>query len=333
MAVDIFSIKPTHINRDLSAKYLLLYSKPKVGKTSFAAQLKRNLFLATEIGYNAIDGITALPIAKWSDFRAAVKQLKDPRARELYDTVTIDTISILADLCERYVCAREGVDKINLVPYGQGWKMVAKELQESLREITLSGLGLILICHSKEKASPYTDSEGNAITSVEPDLSKNVYGVCNAVCDLIAYIGVEFDNNGKAQRWLYTRQTPTIFAGTRWKYLDEKIPFGYEELVDAIGRAIEKQVQIDGATAVDHAEAPSNIVMQRPFDEIISDAKNIWVSYLESAKSDEEKEQHLNVMKDVIRRIFGSDDFKLSMAVPSQADLVEVFVDEMKGLL
>ena len=332
MAVDIFSIKPTHINRDLSAKYLLLYSKPKVGKTSFAAQLKRNLFLATEIGYNAIDGITALPIAKWSDFRAAVKQLKDPRARELYDTVTIDTISILADLCEKYVCAREGVDKINLVPYGQGWKMVAKELQESLREITLSGLGLILICHSKEKASPYTDAEGNAITSVEPDLSKNVYGVCNAVCDLIAYIGVEFDSSGRAQRWLYTRQTPTIFAGTRWKYLDEKIPFGYEELVDAIGRAIKKQVEMDGATVVDHVEN-TNVMVQRPFEEVIADAKNIWMTYLDSVKTEEEKEQHLNIMKDVVRRIFGSDNFKLSAAVPSQVDLVELFVDEMKGLL
>lgn len=35
--VNIFELKPTVISRDLSAKYILLYSKPKVGKTSFAA--------------------------------------------------------------------------------------------------------------------------------------------------------------------------------------------------------------------------------------------------------------------------------------------------------
>ena len=75
----------------------------------------------------------------------------------------------------------------------QGWKMVAKELQETLREITMLGFGLILICHSKEKASNYTDEDGNPISSVEPDLSKNVYTVVNAICDLIAYINVEFD--------------------------------------------------------------------------------------------------------------------------------------------
>lgn len=119
MTMSIFDIQPNVIDRSLSGKYILLYSKPKIGKTSFAAQLKKNLFLATEIGYNAIDGITALPIAKWTDIKMAVKQLKDPRARELYETVTIDTISLAADLCEKFVCSREGVTKINEIPYGQ----------------------------------------------------------------------------------------------------------------------------------------------------------------------------------------------------------------------
>ena len=57
------------------------------------------------------------------------------------------------------------------------------------------------------------------------------------------------------------------------------------------------------------------------------------MAYLDAATTDEEKEQHLNVMKDIIRRIFGSEDFKLSTAVPSQSDLVELFVDEMRELL
>ena len=330
MAIDIFSIKPSVISKSLSGKYILLYSKPKVGKTSFAAQLKRNLFLATEIGYNAINDITAQPIMKWTDIKTVTKQLKDPKAREMYDTVTIDTISIAADLCEKFVCQREGVQKINEVPYGQGWKMVAKELQDTLREITMLGFGLILICHSKEKASPYTDADGNAITSVEPDLSKNVYAVCNAVCDLIAYIGVEFDQNGKSQRWLYTRQTPTVFAGSRWKYLDERIPFGYNELIDAIGRAIEKQVQLEGATVVDEINVQH--FETRPFQEIMEDARNIWVNYLNRGTTDEEKDQRLSIMRDIINRIFGTPDFKLSAAVPSQADLVQYFIDEMKDL-
>ena len=208
--------------------------------------------------------------------------------------------------------------------------MVAKELQDTLREITMLGFGLILICHSKEKATNMTDAEGNAITSVEPDLSKNVYAVANSVCDLIAYINIEFDANGKPQRWLYTRQTPTIFAGSRWKYLEPRIPFGYDELVEAIGKSLDKQAQLDGATITDHTTI--QISESRPFNVIMDEARTIWSSYLESAQTEDEKDQRLNVMRDIIGRIFGTPDFKLSAAVPSQADLVQLFVDEMNEL-
>ena len=208
--------------------------------------------------------------------------------------------------------------------------MVAKELQDTLREITILGYGLILICHSKEKATTLTDADGNNITSVEPDLSKNIYSVCSAICDLIAYIGVEFDSNGKAQRWLYTRQTPTIFAGSRWKYLEEKVPFGYNELVNAIGDAIEKQAQLDGATVVDRVEKTQ--VVTRSFSELMSEAKQIWTDYLAGGATEEDKDQRLNVLKDIVNKIFGTPDFKLSSAVPSQVDLIELFCDEAREL-
>ena len=40
-----------------------------------------------------------------------------------------------------------------------------------------------------------------------------------------------------------------------------------------------------------------------------------------------------NIAKDVIKRVFGTETFKLSQAVPSQSDLVELFIDEMKEIM
>ena len=328
--IDIFNLKKTTISKDLSGKYILLYSKPKVGKTSFAAQLDKNLILATELGTNGLDNLSVVPIMKWVDVKNVLKQLRDPRAREMYNTVTFDTISIAADLVEKFICQRESVDSIRDVPYGQGWKMVAKELQETLREITMLGFGLILICHSKEKASNYTDEDGNPISSVEPDLSKNVYTVANAICDLIAYINVEFDKDGKSHRYLYTRQTPTIFAGSRWKYLAPKVEFGYKELVNAIEDAIEKQKDLDGAVVTDKQDFV--VEEKRPFKDVMEEAKNIWISYLNGAATDEEKESRLNILNDIITKTFGRQ-VKLSQALPSQQDLVELFIQETKDLL
>lgn len=303
----------------------------KVGKTSFAAQIEKNLILATELGTNAIDNLSVVPILKWTDVKQVLKQLRDPKARELYNTITFDTISIAADLVEKYICSRENVDNIRDIPFGQGFKMVAKELQDVLREITLLGFGLILICHSKETASSYVDEDGNAIPCVQPDLTRNIYAVASGITDLIGYIGVEFDKDGNSHRYLYTRQTPTIFAGSRWKYLNPKIEFGYNELVQAIGEAIEKQKELDGATVVDKAEMI--VEEQRPFADVMDEAKNIWVSYVGGVEDEEEKENRLRVINDIIQRVFGKP-IKLSQATPSQQDLVELFIntchDELK---
>jgi len=130
MSTSIFDLTPTVASDDLSGKYILLYSKPKFGKTSFAAQLKKNLFLATEIGYHAINGITAMPILKWSDLKRAVKELKDPRGREVYDTVTIDTISLAAELCEKYILQREGVTSLREIPWGKNpWPLLSVKIK------------------------------------------------------------------------------------------------------------------------------------------------------------------------------------------------------------
>ena len=207
--------------------------------------------------------------------------------------------------------------------------MVSNEFRECLREITMLGFGLILICHSKETASGMVDEDGNPIMMIQPSLSKRPMEICNAICDVIGAINTEFEN-GQPVRYLYTRQTPTVFAGSRYKYLAPKIKFGYNELTDAIAEAIEKSAKLDGATVVEHAEQTQ--IKDRPFQEVMEEAKQIWNSYLNGASTDDEKEHRLSIMKDIIKKIFGNENFKLSQAVMSQVDLVELFISEMKNL-
>ncbi len=303
----------------------------KTGKSTFGSQLPRSLFLNFEQGTNALAGIRSVPILRWGDFKKVLSQLRKPQAREMYDSIVVDTASIAWQLCEKYICQREGVDSIRDIPWGQGWGMLRNEFSECWREITLLGFGILFIAHSKDKPTEMRDEDGNEITAVAPDLPNQCYTIINSIVDIIGYLQVQMNTDGTSERFLYTRSTPTVFAGSRYQYLAPKIKFGYNELVEAIGDAIDKAVELDGAEVTDHTEIAQ--IKARPFQEVINDAKEVWVNYLESAKTDEEKEQHLNVMKDVIRRIFGSEDFKLSAAVPSQSDLVELFVDEMRELL
>lgn len=91
----------------------------KVGKTSFAVQFPKSLLLATEVGYHALPGIKAIDIPSWSDLKKVVQQLKLPKAKELYETIIIDTYSIAVDLCEKYILAQNDVKSLGDLPWGE----------------------------------------------------------------------------------------------------------------------------------------------------------------------------------------------------------------------
>ena len=326
---DIFSLEPSKISRDLKGKFLLIYGQPKTGKSTFGSQLPRALFMNFEQGTNALAGIRGVPILRWTDAKKVLTQLRKPQAKEMYDSIIVDTASIAWQLCEKYICQRESVDSIRDVPWGQGWNMLKQEFSEFWREITLLGFGILFIAHSKDKPTEMRNEDGEAITAVCPDLPNQCYTIINSIVDIIGYLQVQMNPDGTSERYLYTRSTPTVFAGSRYQYLEPKIKFGYKELVDAIGDAIDKAVELDGAEVTDHTEIAQ--IKDRPFAEVMAEAKEIWTKYLNV--DGEEKEQHLMIMKDIIKKVFGSDEFKLSQAVPSQSSLVEYFIDEVKQLM
>ena len=241
--IDILNIEPTVISRDLKGKYILLYGKPKVGKTTLASRFPKNLLVAFEKGYNAIDGIMAQDVSKWADFKLVLRQLEKPEAQEKFDTITIDTATIAYEKCEQFICAQNGVQSIADIPWGQGYAKTKQEFENCLRKITMLGYGLVLISHIETRKEKVDDEHEREILA--PSMPKRCYEVVNQIVDIIGYIATEWDDEGNSQRWLYTRQTPTIMAGSRFKYLAPKIKLGYDELVNAINDAIDKQREFE----------------------------------------------------------------------------------------
>ena len=252
MAIDILNIQPTTISRDLKGKFVCIYSLPKVGKTSMACQFPKNLLLAFEKGYNAIAGIKPVDITKWSDLKLVLRQLEKPEARQMYDTITIDTIGIAWEMCEQFVCAQNGVQKIGDIPWGGGYSACKREFESCLRKITQLGYGLVIIAHVEKRIEKRADD--SEVEILGPAIPKRAYEIVNQLVDIIGYIDITWDEEGNSERWLYTRKTPTIMAGSRFKYLAPKIKFGYNELVEAIGEAIDKAEKLDGAVVVDTTE-------------------------------------------------------------------------------
>ena len=319
--VDILNLEPSVISKDLRGKFLCIYSLPKVGKTSLACQFPKNLLLGFEHGWNAISGAMAVDIKKWTDLKLVLRQLETPEAQEMYNTVTIDTVGIAWDLCEQYICAQNGVQSIGDIPWGGGYSAAKKEFETCLRKITQLGYGLVIIAHVDKRIEKRADD--SEVEILGPAIPKRAYDVVNQLVDIIGYIDITWNEDGTSERWLYTRKTPTVMAGSRFKYLAPKIKFGYQDLVDAIIEAIEKSEKLDGAKIVDKNE--QEIEEELNFEAIRDEASKLWGNLVGQDPSNAEK-----ILKKV-EMIFGRK-IKLSEITEDQKDLMNLVVLDMRDM-
>lgn len=322
MAIDIFNIQPTTISRDLKGKFVCIYSLPKVGKTSMACQFPKNLLCAFEKGYNVLGGVKPVDITKWSDFKLVLRQLEKPEARQLYDTITLDTVGVAWELCEQFVCAQNGVQKIADIPWGGGYTACKKEFESCLRKITQLGYGLVIIAHVDKRIEKRADD--SEVEIIAPAIPKRAYEIVNQLVDIIGYIDITWDEEGNSERWLYTRKTPTVMAGSRFKYLAPKIKFGYNELVEAISEAIDKSEKLDGAVVVETTER----VVEEALDykRVRERASMLWQDLVAR------DEENAAIILKKVEMIFGRP-MKLSEITEDQVDLFNLVVLDMEDML
>lgn len=318
MAIDILAIQPQVISRDLRSKYLLLAGAPKIGKTEFCTMAPDALVLAFEIGTNARPGAMIQKIDTWSTFKLVLRQLEKPEAKAKFSTICVDTVAIAYDLCEQFICAQNGVQKIGDIPYGGGYAALSKEFDSALRKITMMGYGLIMTCHLKE-----TSDENGEITGYKPDLNNRCLKIVNGLVDIIGVITQTWDEHGESHRWIQTRSTPTIVAGSRYKYLAPRIPFGYNEFLEALGQAIDKE-QENGAVVTD--TAPVDTFEKLDYKAIRAEASELWTVLVERDP------ENAPVILKKVEIIFGRP-MKLSEITEDQVDLFNLVVLDMRDML
>ena len=90
-----------------------------MGKTTIATKFPKSLLLAFEKGYNALAGIMVQPINSWAEFIKVLRQLKDEKVKDKFETIILDTVDIAYQYCEKYVCSNNGVNTIADIPYGK----------------------------------------------------------------------------------------------------------------------------------------------------------------------------------------------------------------------
>jgi hypothetical protein len=325
MAIDLLSLEPTRISRNLKGKYMLMYGEPKVGKTTLLSKLPKSLILAFEPGTNALNNAYVQPILRWADFKMVLKQLKLPALQEKFEFIGIDTADIAYEFCEKFICTQNSVDNISEIPYGKGYSLCKKEFSDSLRELAQLGYGICFISHATEKT--FKNEKGEDYIRIVPAMPSRPYDIINKMVDIIGYIrDVREPETGMYKKYLFLRGDDRFLAGSRFKYIEPKINFGYESLANAIYDAIDKQAAEDGTELTQEKNVFYDTnTNKKSFDEVMAVARQLWMQLTTG------NETAANHILDFTEKIFGKR-MKLSEATPAQQELLELVVEEMRSM-
>ena len=337
-SIDIFSVAPHQVSRDMRGYSVFLYGGWKTGKTTTAVKFPKHLLLAFEKGYSAIPGAMAQPINSWSEFRQVLRQLKSDDAKARFETIIIDTADIAYDYCVKYICANNNVDAIGDIGYGKGYGLVEKEFDECLRQIVQMGYGLVVISHETDKT--FKNENGTEFNKIVPTLDKRANNVLARMCDIIGYTRSVPDQNGNEKVVMFMRGTSRYEAGSRFKYTPDYIDLSYDNLVKAIGDALDKQMEEDGAELF--TEQRENVHIDTTatldFDELMKEFMNIVANIPGSNDTNQETEDGVKFaeywqprISHTIEKFLGKGK-KIKDATIDQVEAISLIIDELKEL-
>ena len=339
MAIDLLGINPHEVSRDLRGYSVFFYGEPKSGKTTTASKFPKSLLLAFEKGYNAIPGIMAQPINKWSEFRQVLTQLKKEEVKQKFSTIIIDTADIAYDYVTKYICDNAkrpdgsfGVDNISDIPFGKGYTLVAQEFDECLRSIVQMNYGLVLISHATDKT--FKDESGQEYNKIVPTLDKRATNIVSRMTDIIGYSRAVTDENGVDSVKLFMRGTQRYMAGSRFKYTPDYIDFSYENLVNAIAGAIDQQAAAEGKQYFtnERVNLHQEEVEELDFDELMNKFQGMLNSLTE--KYDEETFDTFwqPRLTETIERHLGKGN-KISNCNRTQTEVVSLIILDLEELI
>lgn len=205
---------------------ILLYANPKVGKSTFASQIPRAAILATEPGWNYLEGNLWMDenenyvIPDWLTLIKATKEVID--AKDRFDTIVLDTLDNAYLWCEQHVCETHGAEYWNDegLGFGKGVSLITNTFRNYITKITSRGFGVVLISHAVTKNIKTKVGEMTKTTISLPDKARLAI---MGMMDLIIFMDQD-TTGGVTKNILNIRGEPGVYeAGGRLKLLPKEI--------------------------------------------------------------------------------------------------------------
>jgi hypothetical protein len=176
---------------EVNPKRLLVYSKPKTGKTTAFAGLENNLLIDLENGSNYVDALK-IKVNSLKELFDAGKAIIE--ANKPYKYVTIDTVTALEEMIMplavklyRNTTMGKNFDGENVLTLanGAGYLYIRQAFFQVLDFIDTLAPHIILSGHIKDKQ---VDDKGQMVMSANIDLTGKIKSLICANADAIGYM-------------------------------------------------------------------------------------------------------------------------------------------------
>lgn len=265
-----------------TALKVVVYGPEGIGKSTFAAQFPRPVFIDTEGSTVHMDVARTDAPQSWKDILDAVDWfIKNPGEA---GTLVIDTIDWAEALALRAVCAEKKVSGIEDIPYGKGYVFAKDKIRDLLDRLTRLkdlGVNVVLTAHAIVRKFEQPDELGSYDRYALKLNDKNTAPLVKEWADLLLFAQYRTDivttqdgkrkATGGRKRIMYTTHAAAWDAKNRFG-LEDELPFAFESIAHlfqdqpapAPAPAPEPAPEPAPAPARKKKPAPATVTVERP---------------------------------------------------------------------
>lgn len=244
-----FEIEETHAE---APERIVLYGTPGIGKTTFIADMPNMLLLDLERGSLKIPYVrrNKKPLTTFVEFEGALEFLRN--GKHSFTSFGIDTIDALESMIQQHLCARDGVDSIELAAkgFGRGPTAAMEKMRVVLSKIDdiVSSRNMHFVGVAHHRLEMVKNPSGYDYQRHSLKLHDKVTPIVMAYPDHVLFASRKmivsetmFDQNRaraikSGDRVLRTEEGPTHVAKTRAR-LPDPIPLSWHDFVCHLGSA------------------------------------------------------------------------------------------------
>ena len=177
-------------------RFLIIFGKPKAGKTTLASKLDNNLIIDLEGGSEFLEALAvqARSVKDLGDIANAIREEIKSTGKKPYKYITLDNASRLEEICLSYAATLyrqtpmgknyQGND-VRTLPNGSGYMYLQQAVRKVIDMFRDLCDNFILIGHLKDKM---INKEGEELSEMSLDLVGKLANIICGEADAVGYV-------------------------------------------------------------------------------------------------------------------------------------------------